>query len=65
MGVDLLKKIREKLFERDMTISDLAKKLNISRPFLSQVLCGTLPMTERTEYKLKKWIDVKSKDLDV
>ena len=51
------KKVKMKLIEREMTVSDLAKEIGTSRSFLSQMLYGDKKGYEYIQ-KLKEILDI-------
>lgn len=51
-------KVKVKLAERNMTMSDLAKELGISSPYLSDIIYGRRKATKQKEF-IKKVLNIK------
>ncbi len=58
----LLKKLKEYMFDKDLTVAELAIALGCSRAFLSNLFTGRYQVSERMEYKIRKLLGEKVKN---
>lgn len=61
MPTDFGLKVKVELAKRNMNMSDLAKLLEISQPYLSDIIYGRRKATEQKE-RIKKILDIKERE---
>jgi transcriptional regulator with XRE-family HTH domain len=55
--MDLIKRIKEYMFENDVRQNELAKELSIQPAYLSKILTGKQQPSERLLWKIDKYLD--------